>query len=105
MEKQLIPNTLPELDEEGFLVDTNKWTEEVVQIMAQREMPTALTRDHWIVIDFMRLFYLEDGCVPSVRMLAGRTGLSQRRIKELFPRGLTRSACKYAGIPRIAISP
>ena len=105
MEKQRIPNALPELDEEGFLVDTNKWTEEVAQIMAQMEMPTALTKDHWILIDFMRLFYLEDGCVPPVRMLARRTGISLRRMKELFPQGLTKGACKYAGIPRIAITP
>ena len=96
---------MPELDEDGFLVDTKKWSEDIAQILAEKELPSGLTEDHWLVIDFMRQFYLEYGTVPPIRMLSRRTGLSLRRVKELFPNGLTRGACKYAGIPRIAIRP
>ena len=70
-------------DEEGFLTDTEKWTEEVAQILAQEEPPRGLTEDHWIVIDYMRQYYLEFGSVPPIRMLARRTGLSLLRIKDV----------------------
>jgi len=104
-EQKPMGSAMPELDEEGFLIDTKKWTEEVAQILAQEEQPRGLTEDHLIVIDYMRQYYLEFGSVPPIRMLARRTGLSLLRIKELFPSGLTKGACRYAGIPRIAIRP
>jgi TusE/DsrC/DsvC family sulfur relay protein len=100
-----MPKTMPEIDEEGFLTNAEKWTQEVAGILAQNEVPRGLTPDHWLVLDFMREYYLNFQTVPPVRMLARRTGLSLRRIKELFPSGLTRGACKIAGIPRIAIKP
>ena len=100
-----IPRPMPEIDEDGFLTDTAKWTQEIAEILAQNEVPKGLTPDHWLVLDFMREYYTNFGTVPPVRMLARRTGLSLRRIKELFPSGLTKGACKIAGIPRIAIKP
>jgi len=103
--RQPAHDAMPELDEDGFMIDTKKWTEEVAQILAQAELPKGLTEDHWTVIDYMRQYYLEFGSVPPIRMLARRTGLSLLRIKELFPNGLTKGACRYAGVPRIAIRP
>ncbi len=100
-----IPAAIPGVDEDGFLTDTEKWTQDIAEILAQEEMPKGLTPDHWIVVDFMRQYYLEFETVPPVRMLARRTGLPLRRIKQLFPTGLTKGACRIAGIPRIAISP
>ncbi|MFC1995941.1 TusE/DsrC/DsvC family sulfur relay protein, partial [Chloroflexota bacterium] len=60
---------------------------------------------HWVIIDFMREYYLNFETVPSVRILARRTGFSLRQIKGLFPSGLTKGACRIAGIPRIVIKP
>ena len=96
---------LPEMDRDGYLVDTRKWTKEVAEILAKTELPQGLSEDHWRVVDFLRQYYLEWESVPPVRMLARRTGLSLRRIKELFPSGLAKGACRIAGIPRIAIKP
>lgn len=100
-----IPANQPEIDEDGFLMDTAKWTQDIAEILAANEVPQGLTPDHWLVLDFMREYYMNFGTVPPVRMLARRTGFSLRRIKELFPSGLTKGACKIAGIPRIAIKP
>ena len=91
--------TLPELDRDGYLVDAQKWTKEVAEILAKSEMPQGLSEDHWLVIDFLRQYYLEWGSAAPVRMLARQTGLSLRDLKRLFPDGLARSACKYAGMP------
>ncbi|MFC2068952.1 TusE/DsrC/DsvC family sulfur relay protein [Chloroflexota bacterium] len=103
--QQDVPTTIPEIDEDGFMIDTAKWTHEIAEILAKKEILQGLNTDHWMVLDFMREYYMNFGMVPPVRMLARRTGLSLRRIKELFPSGLTKGACKIAGIPRIAIKP
>jgi tRNA 2-thiouridine synthesizing protein E len=96
---------IPEVDEEGFLIDSEKWSKEIAEILAQRDVPSGLTEDHWAVVTFMREYYHDFGTVPPVRMLTRQTGLSLRRIKHLFPSGLTRGACKIAGIPRVTIRP
>ena len=105
MEQRLIPSGMPELDEDGFLVNARKWTEEVADILAQDEVPMGLTEDHWTVIAFMRQYYLEYRSAPPIRMIARRTGFSLRRLKELFPSGLLNTAWKYAGLPRNAVRP
>jgi tRNA 2-thiouridine synthesizing protein E len=94
-----------ELDKEGYLVRTETWTEDRANALAKEEVPHGLTEDHWKVIEYMRGYYLENGTVPPVRMLARRTGLSLRQMQRLFPSGLTKGACKIAGIPRSAVSP
>ena len=89
----------PELDRDGYLVDTQKWTKEVAEILAESEMPQGLSEDHWRVIDFLRQYYLEWKAAPPVRMLSRETGLSLRDLKHLFPNGLAKHACRYAGMP------
>ena len=100
-----IPSAMPEVDEEGFLVNGEKWSQDIAKILAEADVPKGLTPDHWVIVDFMREYYLTFETVPPVRMLARRTGFSLRRIKQLFPNGLTKGACKIAGIPRIVIKP
>lgn len=98
-ERRLDPTTLPELDRDGYLVDAQKWTKQIAEILARSEMPQGLTEDHWLVIDFLRQYYLEWESAPPVRMLTRKTGLSLRDLKRLFPDGLAKGACKYAGLP------
>ena len=95
---------LPEMDRDGYLVDAQKWTKEVAEILAKSEMPQGLTEDHWRVIDFLRQYYLEYESAPPVRMLARQTGLSLRELRQLFPEGLAKCACRYAGLPMRVIT-
>ena len=97
--------TSPEVDEEGFMIDGEKWTKDIAEILAAAEVPEGLTPDHWVLIDYMREYYIDHGSVPPVRMLARRTGFTLRHIKALYPSGLTKGVCKIAGIPRIVIRP
>ncbi|MFC1925375.1 TusE/DsrC/DsvC family sulfur relay protein [Chloroflexota bacterium] len=94
-----------DIDQEGYLVRAETWTEEKASLLAKEEVPEGLTEDHWKIIECMRQYYLEMGTVPPVRMLARRTGFSLRQMQKLFPSGLTKGACKIAGIPQIAIKP
>jgi len=96
---------MPNLDEDGFLVDTKKWTKEVAEILAQDELPTGLTESHWIVIAYIRHYYLEYKSAPPIRMIARRTGFTLEHLKELFPNGLLNTAWKYAGLPKNAVRP
>ena len=95
---------LPELDRDGYLVDAQKWTKEVAEILAKSEMPQGLSEDHWRIIDFLRQYYLEFESAPPVRMLVRRTGLSLRDLRQLFPEGLAKYACRYAGLPMRVIT-
>ena len=103
--EQEMPTPMPEIDEDGFLIDSEKWNKEIAEILAQKDVPSGLTEDHWAIVALMREYYHTFGTVPPVRMLTRRTGLSLRRIKQLFPSGLTKGACKIAGIPRVTIRP
>jgi len=96
---------IPEIDEEGFLSNSETWNKDVAELLAQEEVRGGLKEDHWKVIDYLRDYYLEFNSVPPVRMLCKRTGLRFNNICRLFPSGLTRGACKIAGIPKTAILP
>ena len=92
-------------DEEGFLTKEDVWTEEVARILARSQATKELTEDHWKVVNYMRQYYLEFRSVPPVRKMARDTGISLRELNVLFPEGLTRGACRIAGIPRHVIRP
>jgi TusE/DsrC/DsvC family sulfur relay protein len=95
----------PETDDEGFLIQPEMWDKHVAELLAQREVPGKLTEDHWKIIDYLRRYYLEFDTVPPVKMLCKNTGLKFSHICKLFPSGLTRGACKIAGMPRSTIKP
>jgi tRNA 2-thiouridine synthesizing protein E len=108
MEMQMnkeVKGAVVELDKEGYLARAETWTEDTANMLAKEEVPEGLTDDHWKIIECMRQYYLEMGTVPPIRMLARRTGFSLRQMQRLFPSGLTKGACKIAGIPREAINP
>ncbi len=59
-----------------------------------------LTDEHWAVINYIRQYYLENNIAPMVRKLCKNTGLSLKKIFELFPSGPAKGACKIAGLPK-----
>jgi tRNA 2-thiouridine synthesizing protein E len=93
------------VDEDGFLTEPDVWNREIALLLAQEQVSEGLTDDHWKVVDYMRQYYVEFRSVPPVRKLARDTGISLRELKALFPEGLTKGACRIAGIPRHVIRP
>jgi TusE/DsrC/DsvC family sulfur relay protein len=89
-----------ELNEEGFFVHPEQWTEDIVPELARREGIDELTDAHWKVIRFMRSEYLEKGAGPTVRILGKASGVSVRELYQLFPKGPAKVAAKIAGIPK-----
>jgi tRNA 2-thiouridine synthesizing protein E len=95
---------MPDLDEEGYLIEPNDWNTEVAEEFARLEN-IQLTEDHWDALLFMRQYYAESQIAPDVRHvmkhLAVRLGPDSRnKIFELFPYGYVKQACRIAGMRR-----
>jgi TusE/DsrC/DsvC family sulfur relay protein len=90
-----------EVNEEGFLLKPELWTEELATFMAKEaEGIESLSDDHWAVIRFIRQHFLETQNPPMVRAMCKSTNLPLKRIYELFPGGPAKGACKVAGLPK-----
>ncbi len=88
------------LNDEGFLVDPQQWTEDIATELARREGIDPLTDQHWRVIRFMRAEYLAKGTGPTVRVLGKTSGVSIKELYQLFPKGPAKIAAEIAGIPK-----
>lgn len=90
-----------ELNDEGFLVDPDRWDEQIAAALArEQEGLVALSSRHWAVIHYIRDYYREKGMAPMIRALCQSTGLRLREIYDLFPSGPAKGACKVAGLPK-----
>jgi tRNA 2-thiouridine synthesizing protein E len=89
-----------ELNDEGFLVHPEQWTEDMVPELARRDGIDTLTDGHWTVIRFMRSEYLTKGTGPTVRVLGKVSGVSIKELYQLFPKGPAKVAARIAGIPK-----
>ena len=92
--------TVVEVDAEGFMQDPGQWNEQIAAEIATAEGIDDLTDRHWIVINFMRNSYLEDGSAPSIRTLGKASGVPIKELYQLFPKGPAKRAAKIAGIPK-----
>jgi tRNA 2-thiouridine synthesizing protein E len=89
-----------ELNDEGFFLHPEQWSEGMAPELARREGIDELTGRHWQVIRFMRAEYLAKGTGPSVRVLGKTSGVSIKELYQLFPKGPAKIAAKIAGIPK-----
>ncbi len=94
------------VDDEGYLVDPDDWSESVAAALAAREgLP--LTELHWQVLRFMRAYLDEHQLIPDARFVirfladeAGAGDAARQKLFELFPYGYVKQACKIAGMRR-----
>jgi TusE/DsrC/DsvC family sulfur relay protein len=89
-----------DVDDHGFLKEPNDWNKEVAEALAEATVLTPLTEDHWRVIMFVREYYLAYETAPMLREISKRTGLGERRVRELFPLSCRECMCRIAGLPR-----
>lgn len=100
MSTMTIAATDVELNDEGFFVHPEQWTEDMVSELAHREGIDPVSDAHWQVIRFMRAEYLAKGTGPTVRVLGRTSGVSIKELYQLFPKGPAKMAAKIAGIPK-----
>jgi tRNA 2-thiouridine synthesizing protein E len=89
-----------ELDEDGFLVDPDVWSEELAVALAKMEEVEELTEEHWQLIRYLQDYFKQFGIAPMVRKLCKDTGFPLNKVYELFPTGPAKGACKVAGLPK-----
>lgn len=95
-----------EVDEDGYLVNLEDWTEEVANGLAATEQ-IQMSPNHWEVVNFLRDYYKEYKIAPMIRILTKEIGKKLGKDKgntkylyELYPGGPAKQACKIAGLPK-----
>ena len=88
-----------QVDDGGFLVDYQHWDEDFAKETASEvKIEGELTREHWDVINFIRKTFEETGKCPLVYETCRQNGLRLKGLRDLFPTGYLRGACKLSGI-------
>jgi TusE/DsrC/DsvC family sulfur relay protein len=89
-----------ETDAEGFLENPADWNEAIAVEIAREAGIETLTDRHWLVINFMRERYLEQGNAPTIRSLGKLSGAPIKELYQLFPKGPAKLAARIGGIPK-----
>ncbi len=89
-----------ELDSEGFMVDSSKWTPEIAEVLAEQAGIGPLSERHWKVITFCREDAAKTGQPPGLRRISKLSGVGTKELYQLFPKGPGKLAAKIAGLPK-----
>ena len=87
----------------GFLDDCDQWDRQFAHlIVSEWGFPDGLTDRHWDVINYLRDYYQAHKDIPTVYETCKVLELSLTDLRELFPEGYRRGACRIAGLPFFA---
>ena len=89
-----------EFDEENYMTDSDLWNEEIAQVLAEEEGIYELTDRHFMVINFMRKEFKENGSAPSIRRLTKESGVPTKELYQLFPSGPAKKTARIAGLKK-----
>ncbi len=91
------PIALAGFDEDGFIVESERWTPMLAEELAQQAGIETLSAKHWEVIDLVRERFFSIGALPVMRLICRAAGLDPKTAHHLF------SSCKslwqIAGLP------
>jgi len=94
------------VDQEGFLVDLNDWSEPVAEALADAE-GIELQAEHWEILRVLREFYQEFQLSPATRPLIKYSALklgpdkgNSMHLNRLFKGTPAKLAAKLAGLPK-----
>ena len=91
------------ISEQGFLENFDDWDEHFANLVCgESKAPDGLTSVHWEIISFLRNYYLAMNNIPSVYEVCQAHNIDLNDLKELFPDGYRRGACRIAGLPFFA---
>ena len=87
-----------EVDEEGFLVNSDEWTEEMAPELAKEVCINELNETHWKVIRFIRDDFKEKGQIPTIRRIKNAGGVPTKDVYDAFPNGPAKKAALISGL-------
>lgn len=106
---------IPPTSTDGYLIDVDNWTRAFAIKMAKAEDIHILTENHWIVIDFVRGYYLSYQIPPMEKIIVKYISLqkelvgthqkdrayAKQTLYDLFPSEIPRDLiCKIGGLPK-----
>ena len=86
------------IDDDGFLVDTEVWDENVAQALAEREGVADFTDDQMEIVKFMRKYYMKFNAFPILNYVCKNIHQSKGCVSEKFIN--PEKAWKIAGLPK-----
>ncbi len=89
-----------ELDQEGYLINSENWSVEIAEYLARHDNIDYLTDNHWKVISYLRDYDKKFGCAPMTRKLCKETGFTLKEIRTLFSCNCIRRIYKLAGLSK-----
>lgn len=88
-----------EFDDDGYMIDSNAWTEEIGTAIAEA-LEIELNDRHWVVLHFARNVFAETGDAPTLRQITKQTDVSTKELYQLFPGGPAKLAANIAGLKK-----
>ncbi len=86
------------LDDEGYLIDSSQWNEELAKELAKID-DLELTDKHLEVLKFLRDTY-NAGDSLTIRRVGKSGVVSIKEFYKLFPKGPLKLSSKHAGLPK-----
>lgn len=88
------------LTDTGYLESFEQWDERFAQITAlECQLTEGLTEKHWEIIRYLRDYYSQTKNIPTVYAACKANGIEVGELRDLFPGGYRRGACRIAGLP------
>jgi dissimilatory sulfite reductase related protein len=98
------------VDEEGFLINPNDWTEDIAEVIARND-GYQLKDDHKGFVKYFRRYWNKNATHPTMQVVVkeiggsiGKTSYDRKILTDhlnmIFPRGPVSQLCKLAGLPR-----
>jgi len=88
-----------EIDHMGFLINPYSWDENFAEGTANTDhMSLPLSESHWKVIQYIRDTYTKTHRCPIIYSACKELNLNLKELRDLFPTGYQRGACKIAGV-------
>ena len=88
-----------ELDDEGYLINSDEWSEDVANAIAEIEGIKELTKDKMDIINFLREYYKKHNAFPSLKLVCRNVHQLGDCISAKF--GSPQKAWKIAGLPKL----
>ena len=86
------------LNEEGFMINSDEWTEEIAQAIAKNEGIEELTENHWKIINHCRESRTASDGSPTLREITNAVGITTKELFKLFPKGPAKKVAKISGL-------
>ena len=108
MPKMRVTNRDVNINEQGYLLHLEDWSEAYVKKIAKQDN-IELYNDHWEIIFYFREYFHENQVTPTMhQMIVGLMSKNkkflekkkyERHVYSLFPSDPIREICKLAGLP------